>query len=199
MGTSTVGLVGEAVALRWSSAWDLLDAIESAADDCLFAAAEQRGSLGEVEDELFRFDRVLSSEGELVGLLDDESVPAERRRSLVTALLADRVQPETLSLLGHALDTRRTPTITFAVDNLIEAAAARQQRSVARVESVRELTAAQQDRLEAALAQMYGRAISVRTAIDPAVQGGLVIRVGDEVIDGSIAAKLTQARAALAG
>jgi F-type H+-transporting ATPase subunit delta len=46
---------------------------------------------------------------------------------------------------------------------------------------------------------MYGRAISVRTAIDPDVRGGLVVRVGDEVIDGSIARQFAEARAALAG
>jgi F-type H+-transporting ATPase subunit delta len=51
--------------------------------------------------------------------------------------------------------------------------------------------------LEAALTEMYGRAISVRTAVEPTVRGGLVIRVGDEVIDGSIAAQLAAARAAL--
>jgi F-type H+-transporting ATPase subunit delta len=61
------------------------------------------------------------------------------------------------------------------------------------------LTDAQQQRLAAALSAMYGRAMSVRTALDPGVQGGLVVRVGDEVIDGSIAHKLAAARSALAG
>jgi F-type H+-transporting ATPase subunit delta len=46
---------------------------------------------------------------------------------------------------------------------------------------------------------MYHRAISVRTALDPGVQGGLVVRVGDEVIDGSIATRFAEARAALGG
>ena len=46
---------------------------------------------------------------------------------------------------------------------------------------------------------MYGREISVRTALDPAVRGGLVVRVGDELIDGSIATRFTEARSTLAG
>jgi F-type H+-transporting ATPase subunit delta len=49
------------------------------------------------------------------------------------------------------------------------------------------------------LSEMYGRAISVRTAVDPAVLGGLVVRVGDEVIDGSVATRLSRARDAVAG
>jgi len=61
------------------------------------------------------------------------------------------------------------------------------------------LSEEQQQRLTAALSELYGRAINLRTAIDPGVLGGLVIRVGDEVIDGSVAARLAQARTALAG
>ena len=61
------------------------------------------------------------------------------------------------------------------------------------------LTDAQEQRLAAALSEMYGRAISVRTALEPSLRGGLVVRVGDEVIDGSIATRLATARNALAG
>jgi F-type H+-transporting ATPase subunit delta len=61
------------------------------------------------------------------------------------------------------------------------------------------LSDAQQERLAAALSEMYGRSISVRTALDPHVRGGLVVRVGDEIIDGSIASRFAEARAALAG
>jgi F-type H+-transporting ATPase subunit delta len=59
------------------------------------------------------------------------------------------------------------------------------------------LTEQQEDRLAARLTEMYGRQVTVRTAIDPAVRGGLVIRIGDEVIDGTVASRLAAARAAL--
>jgi F-type H+-transporting ATPase subunit delta len=70
---------------------------------------------------------------------------------------------------------------------------------VARVISATPLSDDQQARLVAALNDMYGRKISLRTAVDADVKGGLVVRVGDEVIDGSIATRLGSARAALAG
>jgi F-type H+-transporting ATPase subunit delta len=196
---STLQVVHDAVSLRWSSPWDLLDAVEAAGDEALFAAAERNAVLDEVEDELFRFERVLSADGELVGLLDDQSVPVQRRRGLLEALVAGKVQPETLALLQHALESRGGHSVTLAVDNLLESAAERQNRYVARVISAIELTERQEQRLRQVLSDMYGRDISVRTAVDPAVQGGLVIRVGDEVIDGSVAARITRARAALAG
>ena len=95
--------------------------------------------------------------------------------------------------------SHRKHSVGFAIDDLLQAAARRRERSVAKVVSAVELSDAQQARLVAALTELYGRPISVRTAVEPAVRGGLVVRIGDEVIDGSVAARLTQARSALAG
>jgi F-type H+-transporting ATPase subunit delta len=194
-----LGLAKAAVALRWSSAWDLTDAIEAAGDDALFAAAEKGSNLERTEDELFRFERILDSQGDVTSLLDEYTVDPARRITLLDSLVGDKISPITLALLQHAVASQRKRSVTLAIDDLLETAAARQERSVARVISAVPLTDAQQQRLTASLSEMYGRAISVRTALDPKVQGGLVVRVGDEVIDGSIATRFASARAALAG
>jgi len=198
IGDDALKLVKAAVALRWSSPWDLTDAIESSGDDALFAAAEKEGSLATVEDELFRVERILNGAGELGGLLDEASAPTDRRAALLDGLISGKVSPITQRLLSHAIVSQRKRSITLAIDDLLERAAARQERSVARVVSATPLTDAQQRRLAASLSVMYSRNISIRTALDPAVRGGLVVRVGDEVIDGSVAARLAEARAALA-
>jgi F-type H+-transporting ATPase subunit delta len=192
-------IAGAAVRERWSSPWDLTDALEGAGDDALFASADREGALDRVEDELFRFERVLDAEGALTSLLDEHVVPPARRVALLDQVLAGKVHPITLALLQHAVVSDRKRTVRLAIDDLLQAAAARRQRSVARVISAIELTGAQLTRLTTALGDLYGRAINIRSAVDPAIRGGLVIRVGDEVIDGSIAARLMQARTALAG
>jgi F-type H+-transporting ATPase subunit delta len=199
IGTSTQQILRDAVALRWSSPFDLLDALETSADDVLFAAAEQAGELDEVEDELFRFERVLDVNSRLTTTLDDATAQPERRTALVGGLLGDKVRPITLRLLEHAVASRRKHTVTLAIDDLLELAAARRNRSMARVTSAVELTRAQQDQLAEALTELYGRPINIRAAVDPAVRGGLLVRVGDEVIDGSIAKRLAEARSLLAG
>lgn len=198
IGASSAQLVRAAVSQRWSSPWDLLDALETTADDVMFGAAEQDGVLDEVEDELFRFERVLDAESRLTATLDDATAEAGRRVVLVRDVLTDKVHPITRMLLEHAVASQRKRSVTLALDDLLELAAARRNRSMARVVSASELTTDQVTRLAAALTEMYGRPINIRAAINPAVQGGLVIRVGDEVIDGSIAARLASARAALA-
>lgn len=199
VGNHVLNLVKAAVSLRWSSPWDLTDALEDAGDTALFAAAEKDGKLDQLEDEMFRLERILEAEGEAAALLDEFTVAAERRNTLLEQLVGNKVTPVTLTLVKHAVASQRKRSITLALDDLLEKATARQERSVARVTSAVPLSDEQQDRLGAVLSDMYGRAISVRTALDPHVQGGLVVRVGDEVIDGSVATRFAQARAALAG
>ena len=199
VGASTVQAVGDAVSLRWSSQWDLVDALELVAADALFVAAENAGVLDQIEDELFRFERILDGRSELAVLLDEATVNPQRRIQLLDALVADKVHPITAELLRNAISSRRKHTVRLAIDDLLAAAAKRRNRSVAKVMSAVPLSAEQEDRLTAALSESYHRPISVRTAIDPAVRGGLVVRIGDEIIDGSVAARLLQARTALTG
>src|SRR6202012_5436212 len=82
VGKPAVELVQAAVRERWSSPWDLTDALELTANDTLFAAAESQHKLDEVEDELFRFERILDSETGFPPLLDEQTVPVARRLTL---------------------------------------------------------------------------------------------------------------------
>jgi F-type H+-transporting ATPase subunit delta len=198
LAASSIELISAAVEQRWSSGWDLTDSLEIIADDALLAAADQAGDLDTVEDELFRFERILNDSGELTGALDDASVPAERRVALVRSVIESKVRPITLELVAHAVASGRKRNLQLAIDDLLEASAARRDRSVARVITATELSADQSTRLTSALTALYGRPINVRTAIDPSVKGGLMVRVGDEVIDGTVASRLTAARNALA-
>ena len=197
--STALAIASSAVEQRWSSPWDLCDALESAGDDLLFAAAEKGKTLDRVEDELFRLERILQGNGDLLGLLDEQGVDPQRRVALLDALVDGKVGDTTLALLRHAITSQRKRSILQAIDDLLDQATARQERSVARVLSAAPLSDAQEQRLAAALSEIYGRAISVRTAIEPSLRGGLVVRVGDEVIDGSIATRLATARNALAG
>lgn len=191
--------IGEAIVReRWSSPWDMTDAFETAGDDAMFAGAEKAGTLDEIVDELFRFERILDANSELTTLLDEPAVDPDRRVALLRSVLQGRAHPVTEALLTHALHSQRKRSLTLAIDDLLEEAAARQEQSLARVISAVPLAQEQCDRLARVLSDMYGRDISVRTAVVPALRGGLVIRIGDEVIDGSIASRLLKARAELA-
>ncbi|MGX7679396.1 F0F1 ATP synthase subunit delta [Jatrophihabitans sp. DSM 45814] len=199
IGEPAVDLVVSAVTSRWSSAWDLTDSLEILADDTLLASAQQQGRLDTVEDELFRFERILETASGLTSALDEAVVPAERRVALLHSVLDGKADSITIELLAHAVSTGRKRSIQLAIDDLLEASAVRRDRSVARVVSASELSQEQTERLGSILTSIYGRPINVRTAVDPSIKGGLVVRVGGEVIDGTVATRLAAARSALAG
>ncbi len=189
----------QAVSLRWSSPWDLVDGLETSGDEVLLASAERDDALDTVEDQLFRMERILDAQSDLSALLDEAVVPAARRVQLLDDVIAGKTHPVTRALLEHAVASQRKRTAVLAIDSLIEAAAARRHRSLARVISPNELSLDQQGRLARALSQLYGRTVEVRYAVDPSVRGGLVVRVGDEVIDGSVASRLARVRAEFTG
>lgn len=182
------------VSSRWSSSRDLLDAVEELGRQSALALAERDGAIEDVEDELFRFARVLAAEPRLRELLADELQPAESRLALLDGLLSDKVRPVTQELLRQVVRVPRGRGMDAAVERLAGLAAERRGRSVARVTSAAPLTAAQEQRLVESLSNIYRRPVSVQVELNPDLLGGLVIKVGDEVIDGSVATRLAAAR-----
>lgn len=194
-----VDLVSGLARSRWSSDADLVDAVERLGVDALLAAAESRGALETVEDELFRLTRALVGQREARQVLSDESVAAARRTALAEALVAGKVDDVTLALVRRATTTLRgrrfVPTLTWYGD----VAAERRQRLVATVTSGSVLTGAQEQRLGEILERAYGRAVQLNVTVDPAVVGGLRIQVGADVVDSTVLSRLADARRRLAG
>lgn len=194
VGDRALEAVTELVASRWSRPLDLVDAVEELAGQAVFSVAEGDSSLDEVEDELFTFGRVLDAQPRLATLLADEHRSADDRVELLTTLLDDRARPATRTLLEHAVRSPRRRALEGVVDELVNRAAARRERYVAHVTAAAPLTEQQESRLLDALDRIYRRPISLQAEIDPDLLGGLVIRVGDEVIDGSLSGRLERAR-----
>jgi F-type H+-transporting ATPase subunit delta len=190
----TLEAVTAAVAARWSRSIDLVDGLELLARNALLGSAEKTGRLDEVEDELFRFGRILDREPRLAGLLADTDAPADGRTALLDQVLGGKVAGVSATLLRQAVRLPRGRHLDDVAEELAELAAARRQRSIARVTTPVALTDAQEDRLRDSLSRLYGRPISVQIELDEALLGGLVVRVGGDVIDGSVAGRLEAAR-----
>ena len=186
--------VGAAASVRWSQPQDLVDGMQAMARSALLAAAEKSGGLDEVEDELFRFGRILDREPRRAGLLADDSTPLEGRVELLDGLLAGKVSRATGVLLRQSVRLPRGQHLDIIAEELAELTAARRERSVARITTPVRLTTRQEDRLRDTLGRLYGRAMSLQVDLDPSLLGGLVVRVGGEVIDGSVATRLEAAR-----
>jgi len=182
------------VSSPWHSPADLREAVETLAAQAALRAAEGNGVLDDVEDELFRFARLLEREPELRTALTDPGLPDDRKLGLVRGLLADRAQPATVRLVEVVVTRPRGRSIENALEELSRLAAARRQRLIAEVRVARPLEPQQAERLSAALAGIYGRQVQLQVAVDPAVLGGVQVRVGDEVLDGTVARRLQDVR-----
>jgi F-type H+-transporting ATPase subunit delta len=160
----------------------------------MFSVAEAEDALDEVEDELFRFARSLENQHELRDALTDPRLPAERKRAVLAELLGERAHPVTLNLLGFVIDQGRARDLGAIVDELAALAAEQRQSAVAEVRTAVPLDAAHRDRLAEALERATGRKVELKVVVDPAVVGGVVAKVGDQVIDGSVRRRLELAR-----
>ncbi len=197
---AAVDILKTAVSQRWSTDSNLIQAIEHIARLALLVAAERDGHAEEVEDQLFRFGRVLDSESRLSRLLSDHSVPAETRLGLLNKVLdsGGGVNSTTRALLTQTVELLRDgEPVDSAVNDLAELAVARRGEVVAQVTAAADLTDEQRSRLTEVLTQIYGHPVSIQLDIAPEVLGGLLITVGDEVIDGSISSRLDAARSGL--
>ncbi|MCU0265607.1 MAG: F0F1 ATP synthase subunit delta [Actinomycetia bacterium] len=189
-----VGLVVDVVSQRWSSARDMVDAVELLGSEAAFVTAEREGRLDTVENELFAFGRAYDASPDLQLTLSDPAVPAERKVAVVQQLLAGRAEPETLDAVRHVVADPRGRKVEAAVEELVSLAAIRRERLVAVATVARPLDDDQRTRLTAALARIYAQNVDLHVVLDPAVVGGVRIDVGDEVIDGTIAHRLEQVR-----
>jgi F-type H+-transporting ATPase subunit delta len=196
---ATEELVAATVRAQWAGPADMTDALEQLAVEAFAIAAEESGQLDDLEDELFRFSRVVASEPELRAALSEPVLPDEGKRGLVNTLLADKVTPVTLRLVTEMSLHPRGRPLVVSLDMCTRIAAERRQRLIAVVRTATDLSAEQRRRLADALAGIYGHEVYVNIVIDPEVMGGMTIQVGDELIDASVASRLAAVRRKLAG
>jgi F-type H+-transporting ATPase subunit delta len=160
----------------------------------LFAVARAEGTLGEVEDELFRFAQTLEGSDELREALCDPAIPVARRQQIVEDLLEGKATSTTVALVSMVVGTGHTEELPAIVRELVRMSAAEAGKAVAEVRSAVELTADQRERLAKALNAATGKQVSLQVIVDPSIVGGIIAQVDDTVIDGSVRSRLEQLR-----
>lgn len=167
---------------------DRIDAYANA----LFELARAEGQTADVEDELFRFSRTLQGNDALRETLTDQRIPAEKRQAIVEDLLGDKASPVTVNLVSFVVGAGRAKDLPSIIDRLVARAAAERQHEVAEVTSAIPLDDDTLTRLAAALSNATGKQVEVRAVVDPSILGGIVARIGDTIIDGSVRHRLEQ-------
>ncbi|MFC7644613.1 F0F1 ATP synthase subunit delta [Streptosporangium lutulentum] len=190
--------VTAAVSAKWARSGDLSDALERLGVIAAAAEAEAQGKLDEVEDELFRFGRIVASNLELHRTLAAQGVSAQGKGELLTSLLGSKVAPTSLRLITQLVVHPRGRSLDRGLEEFGRLVAAQRQRLVAVVRSAIELSEEQKQRLATWLRTSYGHDVHLNVEVDPRVIGGFSVHIGDDLIDTTIAGRIEEVRRRLA-
>lgn len=189
----TMDLLRGLVRSRWSASRDLTDTIEEMSSTAELIGAQRTGELDDVEDELFRFGRILASSTDLQLALTTPVATGEAKAELVHSLVGGRINATTERLVTRLVAHPRGRSLEAGIDAYSKLAAARRGRIVGRVTSAVPLSEVQRDRLVAVLERLFGHRVHLNLDVDPQIMGGIMVRVGDEIVDGTILGRLESA------
>lgn len=192
----TMKIVADAAGRRWTSSADLPRVVELLAVLSTVRSAGKDGS--RVGDELFAVRRTIDAHPELRSALSDQTRTAQDRTTLLHGLLDGKALPATTLLVGEAV-SRGQGTVDAALEDYLELAAEALDEVVATVHTARPLTGAEQDRLVSALSKQYSTQVQLHVVVNPDLVGGMRVQIRDDVIDGTVAGRLDDARRRLAG
>ena len=164
--------------------------------EALVAVVQAEGDLAATEDELFAVAQALAGSDELREALSDRRIPAARRQQIIEDLLGGQVADTTVALVSMVVGAGRGSDLVRIIEAAVERSAGLRNKAVAEVRSAIALSEDQEQRLAEALQRATGKDVTVKVIVDPSVMGGLVTRIGDEVIDGSVRTRINQLREA---
>lgn len=194
-GKTTLSLLTTAVEQRWSSASQLLDGIEELA---IRAAAIASPGV-DVDRELFSAARLIADNPEVELALGSRLGDDTAKGALIQTLLRGRASDATILVVSSLVQQPRERRVRQLLSQAMDLVADQRGSIVATVVTASPLNRAQSERLSAVLAQRYGKKVGLNAVIDPSVVGGLRVQIADDVIDASVAARLSDLRQRLAG
>jgi len=152
----------------------------------ILEVARASGHLEGIEDDLFRFARTFEGSDELRIALTDPQLPVERRVAVIDQLMGGKALQTSTALVEMVVAAGHAAELPPIVERFVELAASERDHEVAEVRSAIPLDDKQTKRLADALSHATGKTVEVKVIVDPTVLGGLVARVGDTVIDGTV-------------
>ncbi len=195
VGPEALVVAQAAVRQRWAEEHDLTDTLESTAVASVVASAEKAGRADQLEDELFRFERIVAGNPRLRDSLTDRRSDPQGKVQLVSELLDGKATEETVRLVRQAVRVPRGRRFDRVLDAYLAIAARRREQLSATVTSAVALDERQRQRLVAALSGYYGgKDVHLNIVLDPSVLGGIRVQIGDEVVDGTILRRLEAAK-----
>lgn len=166
--------------------------------DAIVGIARGEDALEVVDDELLQVARAVAGNRELYDALTDAQLPVTQRLEIVDRVL-EAAHPATRTAVALLVSSGRARDIEEIARAVAERSAEERQRGVAEVQVAVQLSKKQREQLRKALEAATGKQLELKVFVDPSVIGGVRAKVGDTVIDGSVARRLDDIKASLGG
>jgi F-type H+-transporting ATPase subunit delta len=150
--------------------------------------------LESLEDDLFRFARIVEATPALRGALSDRDLAVEARRGLVTQLLEGKVPATSVALASFAVTGGRARDIVGTLDYLVDLTARARGWRIARVRSAAPIDDAQQAELTESLGTLAGAPVELQVEVDESLLSGALIRIGDLQVDATARGRIDALR-----
>lgn len=162
--------------------------------------ALEQGAGEPAAKQLNDFGAAYAQSAELRTFLASPAVSIEAKHAVIEKITARLGASKIIrNFLFVLTDHRRTPLIEDVISTFEEVIRQRQGVAEAEVTSAAEMSTAQKKAMAATLEKLTGKRIEAKYALDPALLGGAVVRIGDTIYDGSLRSRLNEMRARLAG
>ena len=164
----------------------------------LVAHAEQAKSTNDVDSDVELIQASLEGSAELRRFFSDPMIGDDKKQRVVTSLFEKRVHEATFAFLGMLIEKGREPLLASILDSYNSIR--NKQRGIieAQVRVALPMSSKEENKIQKSLEAMTGLKVEVKTEIDPSIMGGIIIRVGDTVYDGSVNHQLTTLKDRLA-
>jgi len=165
--------------------------------EAAFEIAERDGTVGTWLDAFTAAESLLAEPG-LMRLLANPAVPAASRQALLEQVAGDRIQGGPRRLLQLLVSRGRIERLPEVAREFRRLDRLREGITQAAITSATPLTEAEVSALTTQLTGMTGGRVEVSLSVDPELLGGVQVRLGDRLIDGSVRGRLERLRSKLA-
>jgi F-type H+-transporting ATPase subunit delta len=170
------------------------DPINTAYARALLELAQAENAVSRIEEELFQLRQLLKKNPELLAFLKDPNIKAEGKRQTLAELFQGRVHPLMLNFLLTLGDLERANRLLAIIEEFSAAASAARQKVSGELITAVLLDDSTVQRIAAELTRLTGKNVELYQRVDPSILGGAIIKVGDQVLDGSLRRKLNEIR-----
>ncbi|HKQ99884.1 MAG TPA: ATP synthase F1 subunit delta [Pyrinomonadaceae bacterium] len=154
-----------------------------------------RGEAQEVLDELRGWERMMQSNGQLLEVFRNPTIPYEQKRKVLSTLIArSRVRQTTANFLQVLLQNQRLAELSEVNKRFAQVLDERSGVVSAEVTTARPVPQSSQETLRAKLAEMTGKSVRLSFTTDEDLIGGIVTRIGSTIYDGSVRNQLQQVK-----